>query len=221
MKIDEVWVHACIKVGQEKYMKRLISKGEIFMKPIRNFQRSGNFAHDDTFEGATGCIQGANALLQWQDDNGIFRDLGNIPGPIAGIPEWAKDINAYCLYGVQQESIDPRVREFGDTCVIFTKVEEFFSRVKKKLRNRGYSFDVRAVEYVPQFFHNGRMGPNTKFSNFGYQSEVRITSRTCLRKDLCFEIGSLRDIARIAKLDELTPFLRRHAGLPDGHPIMR
>ena len=89
----------------------------------------------------------------------------------------------YCMYGLtylidehQYEKPDVRLKEFGDTAVIFFNPNEFISRLLRGLYQQfGDNFNLRLdeIHYYPQDYY-GDLDELCKIDSYAWQNEMRI-----------------------------------------------
>jgi hypothetical protein len=95
---------------------------------------------------------------------------------------------------VEDEVVDPRVRAFGDSCVLLLNQEEFFKRLRFSMMQEGLTGRATLVEYYDYDTYAGPVGPFRKSDAFAYQSEYRIVVRPGLRGPRKLFLGNIEDI---------------------------
>jgi hypothetical protein len=167
------------------------------------------------------------------------------------IDESLKFIKIYCMYCLtyntnkkEFERPDERIKDFGDTAVIFRNGKEFTNRVVQKLFDKfedNVHFDMKQVLYYDISKDFGDFGIFWKGKGYEWQNELRMAVALLDCRDIKtdengnrfgillesidpikLEIGSIRDIAVAIPTEDLVK-LKLPAGmvLPDYQDIMK
>lgn len=156
----------------------LFVKGDIFANSIYNFRNiKDDIGRGDIFEG---CYETVNK--DDLDDNfftsGFSDDLKeNIIGNVVFIDEGFKFIKVFSLYNLENNIIDERILEFGDTCVLIKDNKEFFDRISLSLENLNINIDAFFAHDVRYYAHDDItqfLDPFSKLKNFEWQREFRV-----------------------------------------------
>lgn len=203
-----------IKIGDFKFMEKLLLEGEVFCKPFNYFKvfEQESF-RNDKYEGASYIEQINNIKLLDPKTNRLFataksgqlykhnlNDSGNI----------------YCLYGIETSTLDLSSGEtkafnldmngfnFGDTAVVIYDPKEFIRRVKIEVKRNQFSFQYSPVVYYDHEQYQGELSPFYKSKIYSPQNEVRFWIPNKFENDLCFNIGNISDIATLLPKDEIS-----------------
>ncbi len=104
---------------------------------------------------------------------------------------------------------DDRVKKFGDEVIIIWNTKEFFCRLTKSLKkliDEGNlsSFEGDFAKYLDFNSHHGELDIFSKSQEYSWQREWRLGARFLNHNSepFSFKIGSLKDIAVIAKTED-------------------
>lgn len=156
----------------------LFVKGDIFANSIYNFRNiKDDIGRGDIFEG---CYETVNK--DDLDDNfftaGLSKDLKeNIIGNVVFIDEESKFIKVFSLYNLENNIIDERILEFGDTCVLIKDNKEFFDRISLSLKKFDININHFLKDNVKYYAHDDItqfLDPFSKLKNFEWQREFRV-----------------------------------------------
>jgi hypothetical protein len=198
---------AFIKIGQLRYMEKLLYEGEIFCKPLKYFAiaEQESLRHDK-YEGAAYLIQMKNFQL--------FHPLTKKPFATVNSGQLYyhhpdDEGNIYCLFGIETNTLNlidndtkPLNLEmsglnFGDTAIIIFEPGTFIERVRKEVEKAGYLFQHSPVIYYDEKIYQGELSPFYKSKKFSMQNEIRFWVPNKLEIDLTFKIGNISDIAKL------------------------
>lgn len=196
-----------IKVGENKFMEKLLLEGEIYCKNFKFFreEEKGNLRHDQ-FDGAAHIHQINNIELINPETKEpfAFADSGQLY-----FHNHDEQGNIYCLYGIETTTLDLTSKvnkafglnmdglNFGDTAVIIFRPGEFLSRIKKEVEKRGFTFHCSPITYYDDKSYQGKLSPFYKSKKYSLQNEIRFWIPNKLGQDLTFTIGDITDIAGI------------------------
>lgn len=89
----------------------------------------------------------------------------------------------FCMYGLTYlphkkafEKPDERLKEFGDTAVIFYNPDEFLQRIMEGMRKQfkdDFSFKLDEIKYYPPNYY-GPLDEFCKSASYAWQNEIRI-----------------------------------------------
>lgn len=202
-----------VKVGEFRFMEKLLLHGEIFCKSFKYFKSAEkeNFRHDQ-FEGAGYVEQIKDIRLFHPETKKAFAkaETGQL------YKTYHNDRgNIYCLYGLERKMFDLTSDEtrpldlnmdglnFGDTVIIVFDPKEFTRRVKTEVKRRKFPFQCSPVIYYDHEQYEGELSPFYKSKIYSLQNEVRFWIPNKSEEDLCFNIGDISDIAILLPKDDI------------------
>jgi hypothetical protein len=212
---DSDYLFCFLKFGRETDMLDLIDNGTLYMKPIDEFRKmeDNNFLRGDQYEGISKV---------WNLPAGEFEIPSiNYKGNYISLhlrESYEKVLgNLYCLFCISSDGfknpkdffIDQRVKGFGSHCVCIRDLNEFTRRVRRKLKELGYYYELGFVDYYDRNKINGEVTVFQKRKEFEYQKEFRFYVYQKIIAPLRIQIGSIRDIAEMGPataIDEIKMF---------------
>jgi hypothetical protein len=189
-----------IKFGERRFMQAFLD-GAVYMQPLSSFTSGeGEPERYDIREGDASWIHGATISIGPKVGvEGPFVPIGGLIDPIRYRDSAMPRQNIYCMFAIDgafvTRELDPRLLEFGDTCVLITNGDEFLSRVERIGTQLGHQVIWRRVTYVDEASHHGSVGPFTKADIYSHQFEFRIILKPGTGAPLTLQIGDIRDIA--------------------------
>lgn len=193
-------VSSFIKFGSKHRMEQLLNSGTICMNRLSFYRECEDKEMGDPHEGTLYTCP--SSKTKWVLDGTYIQN--DAPTGSAKMTNKTYNPFIYCMYGVyikEGESFknrieyDERLLSFGNTAVIIYKPQIFIERILKK--HTEMQFDK--VKYVDENSYSGDMGCFMKYDNYSHQEEMRIAyfDKSLLETQLIFDIGSIKDIARI------------------------
>ena len=197
------------KLGSRERMKALAETGTVYMQKLSVYVKLENPAVGDPNEGLLARYTPENPTLR------IVARVGDqelpLPGASLKINSTALDHGVYCMSAIETTSgdlrgsllaflADRRLRDFGDTLVLFKDTPEFIRRLEAAAAAVGHELDHQAVTYVAST-HCGDMGPFRKLDSYSHQQEWRFVTSKAIDDTLVLQLGSLLDIAAWVDLD--------------------
>jgi len=203
-----------LKIGQQQYMDLLLNEGELYFDTVESFKKIDlNSERYDKHEGAIEIEQ--ITWLKIQTETGqtleFSYDASNniLSSAFLLTHEDIKKGNIFCCTGITLESkenfykLDNRFQDFGDTVVLITNPNEFFSRIENELKRRKIEYLIRYVTYYNPKEYEGKLTIFHKIQSLSYQQEIRIWVENYTGEPFQLYIGSLSDIAVKFKLEEV------------------
>lgn len=212
------------KITDKKWAEKLLD-GEVFMRPLNDFggwnvcQRTSelkNHFRGDVLEGAAEIYGDARKSSYFD----MFpEDLKEVMSSLYVIDEEAryqKIFSTYCLKINNKKEIkpDPKIKDFGDTVVVFVDFEQFIIRfIRKQLLNKNEKMFV-LLNKVKYFKRNEAFVSDPLFNKedtHSYQNELRLVFNSDNKKlnrkyddlkPIIENIGSIRDIAFSMPIDK-------------------
>lgn len=222
--MEEDPVLALVKFGAAEHMADLCTHGHLYMQSVAYFRGlDADAARSDVHEGLRYCYQASNTIFQVRVADS-WTTVGGIQGPMLHRTDGNPVGNVYCMFALRgshaeafhcghtQSLVDVERLAFGDTAVVFTNGDEFLRRVRTAAQNEGLHLQQHVVEYVDRRTYHGPMGSFRKFSEFTYQSELRLLVKPEAEGARSLVLGSLEDIAMLCPLVELNRRLRIRTG---------
>jgi hypothetical protein len=206
-----------IKFTTFEFAKRL-RDGEIYMNPLAYFRgvEDGNVKGD--------LYEGTDSIIANDDFDRILPSLGldlseqfkkHTIGGISLLSEEQKYCKVFCMYLLNYdfrnsfiESIDKKIKDFGDTFVLITDFGEFRNRIIQRLNTGSYNiqgFKGSKVEYYKFEMPTGKLGPFAKSDSYSWQNEFRLLAEPIdfSLDPLVLNIGDISDISIIGSTDRL------------------
>lgn len=199
-----------VKFGEQKYIERLCSYGEIYMNNLSYFWQVENDEnrHDPN-----------DSLISYHMGNKGYAVINGVKINMSywecrNPPPNPETINIFCMYALRpfhgSFPVDERNFAFGDTALVILNGDEFISRVEDVLKKEYLieKSDFNLVEYIPDNY-NGEIKPFRKRERFKHQSEWRLV---CVGgsggpRKLHIDKG-LKDISRIIPATEINSEIR-------------
>lgn len=194
-----------IKVGEKKYMKKLLENGEVFMRTTTYF-RELEAGTNDSSDGRGDAYEGVDVVLPADE---IIVDGTSIrnPSPIRGKFSNNNDGLIFSIFGVFDDSmldgnitIPDDMRRMGDTAVVISDPMVFLDRCASYIKNIGGKVMAGSVTYYDEKAGAYTMCPWLKRKIFEYQSEYRLFIPCGNRNPLTLRLGSIEDIAEMKTL---------------------
>jgi len=194
-----------IKIGEEKYMKKLLEEGEVFMRTFEEFRKMENEAQDCS-DGRGDAYEGIDAITQVDE---LYVGETKVEGcsPIRhNLPDGAKGL-IYSLYGIFDSQFDSvtslpdEVKKMGKTAVVIRDPMVFIDRCATMVRKAGGGMMAGSVQYFDENAGNYFLSPWLKRNKFKVQSEYRLFIPCSNSGNYTLHIGSIEDIAELVSLD--------------------
>lgn len=202
-----------MKIGEERYMKKLFEEGEIFMQLSSEFHNDKNGERGDELEGLiTQKIIYVEEFTMTPLDGGEPIPITPTDGIMKKRQYTGNPFYIYCLWCLDTRTAESQsenltvvknladFKGLGDTCVIINS-EKFIDRVKAKLREMGIDHHCEMVKYIDLTTHDGDVTPFMKDVKFAHQQEYRFIVMGGTEPTFSFNIGSLKDIAHLTNLN--------------------
>lgn len=193
-----------VKFGQKEYMRELMKKGIMHLKPIKEFRKIEHSEIGDSQEGLSHYFAAKDLQMTYGGKS------------IPGVTRIKINMNAnphlFCLYGffnkhVMGEDgalIDKRNYSFGESAVVIKDVAEFIRRVREFAAFSGYGCQAQPIDYSNSDAFIGEYGPFKKLEKFNYQNEYRFAFMGVEHTvPFNIEIGSIEDISEIIDSEKL------------------
>ena len=193
-----------IKIGEDEYMRKLLEKGEVFMRTLEEFRKMENESKDcsdgrgDAYEGVDAITQVDALFLGDTKVEGCSPIRHNLPGGIKGL--------IYCLFGVYDSPFDIRgslpneVKKMGNSAVVIRDPMVFIDRCATAVRKAGGGMMAGSVQYYDENAGDYFLSPWLKRNKFRAQSEYRLFIPCGNEGCYTLHIGSIEDIAEIISL---------------------
>ncbi len=119
--------------------------------------------------------------------------------------------NLFCLYAITTKNPKPvnpnelpeRLMQMGTHVLVIYNSIEFVTRVKKALTKSNLEYQMRLVEYLDLYNHEGSKSFFQKPLRYSYQQEYRIMIKNTCEQVLKLDIGSIKDISEILPSEKL------------------
>lgn len=191
-----------VKFGSAEHIRQMLDVGVLYLNNLPYFWG----VEDAAVRGDAN--DGVDALHCGQKAQMFNKDGTEIP---ADITSWilrehtdAEKKNLLCMYSLRESTspIHDRVREFGDTALLFMQPQVFIDRLRAAVRREKLSAQGDLVEYVADN-HTGDVGPFRKLAMFAWQAEWRFIVFNGPGGPLTINVGSLKDIAQMMPAHQL------------------
>lgn len=214
-----------VKVGKERYLRKLRDNGEIYfgtfsgyraqekeeLTQLRDILLNGgaidrnetNSYRGDSLEGLEQRYPGALTIAIGDESNRLNI---KIPGAKLNIFQ-NRYSHLYCLYALpsiinSEFKIDHKMLRFGEKALVITNPSDFIKRICTILKS---NFDIDLVKYYnPKDESKESFSVFEKQSTFAYQNEFRIAANLKEDKPIC--IGDIKEISRLVDASELMNF---------------
>jgi hypothetical protein len=204
-----------IKFGSKEHIEKLFYEGVLFLNTVDYFKKleSEQGIRGDFLEGASelyNFYEKDKAILtinpKQKDEirmnitNAQMRQFHSYQGNIFSL---------YSIFDNEKETqkieFDKTLKNFGDTALIITDINDFLLRVGKKLKEKNFKFYWGDVDYYNAKEKSiKKLGIFNKSSDFQYQKEFRIYVKNPINEPLKIEIGSINEISKLLKSEDLT-----------------
>ncbi|MBC3540065.1 hypothetical protein ACFSC6_04255 [Rufibacter sediminis] len=201
----EINLFGLIKFGQKVHMEQLYKSGVIYMNHLSEFVKiEDNELRGDKHESLSEIKKITNIEISHRGRKIGYAETGRLS-------LWHNELmgniySMYTLYNVQRPEeilIDAKCKDFGDTFIIITNVEEFISRIKKEAAIHSVEVIYGPVEYVNTKEYLGSWSVFKKPLEYLYQQEFRFFAKKDNSGPFCLTIGSLEDISIMLDSDSL------------------
>jgi hypothetical protein len=199
-----------MKYGSKNHMNSFLENGQICMNSMSYFHEiEGDHLRHDPYEGLVSIKQMKNGILKiLNPETGEHEEVATITK--ATIRESNSNIeylNLFCMFAVDieghsslrfSEYVDKRVwKDFGDSLVIISDLDEFISRIKIAAEGKGIHVKFGLVHYKDFDTYEGDIGPFIKSHKYSYQNEARFVAFNEKSERLFLNIGPIKDIAKM------------------------
>ena len=202
MKIN---LFGLIKFGQRIHVEELYRKGIIYMNHLSEFLKiDDNVLRGDKYESLSEIKEIINIEISYQGEKVGYAKNGKLS-------LWNNELsgNIYSMYTLftidklEEIRIDKKCKEFGNSFVIITNVEEFISRVKKEANKQGLDIIFGTVDYVNTKEYVGNWSVFKKPKEYSYQNEFRFFVRQNSSGPFCLTLGSIENISLMIDSEDL------------------
>lgn len=208
-------VMGIFKFGNIEHIEQFVHEGHLYMNTLKYFRElesQGDALRADRHEGASHCEQIEAGSKFEVELEGKWIPIGGIQsGQIISFDNTKDTTKVYCMYALRESSyglVDPLNFQFGDSYAVLIQGDDFLDRVHTTAIRQKLDINWGLVNYVDRKTYTGPMGSYSKFSDFDYQSEFRITIESQSERPLSLYIGDISDISQIGPLPELNKRIR-------------
>lgn len=205
MKLMEVNLFGLIKFGQKVHMEEFQEKGILYMNHLSEFLKiEDNALRGDKHESLSEISSITNMEISHKGRKLGYAENGRLS-------LWHNELggNIYSMYALftvdkpEEIQIDNRCKEFGNACVIVTKIDEFISRIKNEAAKQEIELIFGPVDYLSTKEYIGNWSVFKKPLEYYYQKEFRFFVRRDNSGPFCLNIGSIKDISIIMDAGDL------------------
>lgn len=189
-----------LRFGSEERIKEIYQNGTIHINTIDYFKK-----HKDE-KGRGDPYEGASKIVNYP------------PGEIEIVGQKIKYLNLhvkqsyqyilgniysfYCIssYGFKEPKkikIDPRMRKFGDFCLMIKDNQKFLFLLEEQLKSQNLKYTIDFVTYYDPKKINGQVSLFHKPKAYAYQKEFRLYVENNEISPININIGCLKGIAEI------------------------
>ena len=208
-----------LKFNDEKYIRTLRKKGEIFMNSPSSFKKNdANKERFDRFEGAKTNEFIKKGIIELRDkDINEWKKLSIFNSNLNYFGDYT-DYYLYSLYYITLEDlkstdifqIDTRMREFGSHFLMIRTPGEFLSKIKTYLDDNKYEYSFNSITYYDTKQGQKNLTLFHKPDNLKHQKEYRIIVKARMKtKPLLFRIGGIENCSEIFQTKNLESFALR------------
>lgn len=167
-----------IKIGKDRHIDQLQSKGLIFSKTVKYFREREIEEHElrrDKREGAQCSIRLKDLKISVE---GKELPLKFINARLNTFDPQLDFSHIFCMYSVSPELadgqpfVDERNIEFGSSALLITNPLEFINRIENAIHKK-YEFTYRPVSYYPDNSDYSHLTVFDKPEYFNFQREFR------------------------------------------------
>lgn len=212
-----------LKFGAKEHMDSLLKKGTIYCNTCHYFAtlKDGN-SRGDIYENVNAMyeiIKIELANLKTKKSISFNEPKGQLLQSTS--PELSSG-NLYCLYTydfLTNFSGDDIIHHFNVNCeidryfIIIKDCPEFLRRIQEKLKYQGLEFSCGLVQYKDLTKYTGSKTPFMKDLTYQNQKEYRFYIKNPVNETLCFNIGSIEDIAILYPANHLSKIVWRAKGI--------
>ena len=202
-------IEAFLKIGDEKYMSKLLEDGEVYMNTVKYFrehEQNGN--RGDKYEG-TSLIE-KDAKLEISIGNDRIASSNNSEIKL----RYGKDNgNIFCLTSVFEQDLERNVKvnlnlsdellDFGNRAILIYNPKKFINRVVNELKNLKVKYKILHVKYLDINDYSGTYSIFRKPAKYSFQKETRIFLQNDDEKTIILKIGNLKDIALMIEANKI------------------
>lgn len=201
-----------LKFGQEKYMKDLFYKGDLFFNSIQFFRKfEDNELRGDKYEGINSIKNLPSGTIEIPKlnykGNYISMHLRESHEHVLG--------NIYSLYCISSHGwknpndvkIDRRNKDFGSHCVMIKDLPKFMNLIETKLAEMQLDFKHGLIDYYDREKVNKKITLFEKPLEFEYQKEFRFYIHRESEDPITISIGSLEEIAELHTTEDIVETL--------------
>ncbi len=197
-----------LKLGQRRHLEDF-RRGSLFTNPPAVHKTSVDPFRGDSDECLDHLIQPADVgklVISYPGLDPLNAAPGGLAGAVKIRTDRTSSCNLFCMVGLQEPVEAPIFSHAhswpGDSCVIVTDTQAFFSRIDEAARKQGYRMEGRQVTYYSGAGFSGDAGRFAKEMSYSYQREYRIVVELGAKTPPRFEVGDLTDITSEVHLRE-------------------
>jgi len=207
--VDDVELFA--KLGERKYMKRLLKYGELYFRPLHEFAEMDEMdGIGDKLETAINYTSPLNPEITLRSQDGWEFKLSKGARISYHMHDRSKGGHIYSMLILDCEYITNdhlRIKNQNElsqighnygSMVIICDCETFISRITQKIDELGYELYYAPVSYYPEEdVINKTVSPFEKREKYSYQKEFRFIVDCGLKDSFVLQIGNIEDIATL------------------------
>ena len=204
-----------LKFTEAQYLDDLI-KGSIYINHSTFFTKKTDQTINDEKEGLSIIKHLGDSIIQVKFGNDeIWKDLNVKKGTFLGRNN-LKNVHIYSLFHITEKdtlemetyNIPNEIRsekkwEYG---VVIKRPDIFIQRMVQALNLLGYPHEYGKLEYYDEKIDQNDLTPFNKRVLYSYQKEFRFLINQGTKEAFRLEIGSIKDISEIFKVNEIAGF---------------
>lgn len=213
MQIKGEQLFCLLKFGQLEHMQRLFYTGELYFNPIKNYRDSQEPEKSDQNEGiiylenmklkSVGIEHPTIGTREFKVVEGTtsrlvyFNDEPYLNFSLSSISSRTFSVN-------DQYSVNEKICQFGNSCVMIKDPLQFLKAVASKLKSENLEYEMGFVNYHD---YNSKEKFDLTFFDKGFdfqhQEEFRIIVKGCESKPITINIGSIERYSHLVDADSM------------------
>lgn len=200
-------IFCLLKFGQEKYLKNLLYKGEVFFRPVEDYVNSDKDEVGDPNEGCIWIENGQFTSIKVNHQTLGFHEFKPVPDRLGKLNQSNLNFLSCSFFAITpnvfNESdntfiIDNRISEFGTHALMIKEPYQLLGDIADELKRQNIEYEIDTVKYR-DFNTEGRieLTPFDKSVDYSHQHELRIIRQNIDSKSKIISIGSVEEYVEI------------------------
>lgn len=214
-------IHALIKIGKREHIEAFQKEGVMYMNSFNYFKK---LEDDEQRKDIHECIESIKQVnwIKLKSDNleiEFSKKSGSLINAQLRVNNEGLSGNIFSMISIttnlslNTDKVDVKNSEFGNYFLCINNPKEYMNRVDQAMRLKGFEYKYGLVEYYDENSYSGDLGVFYKPQFFQHQNEFRFFIENHLNAPISLNIGSIKDISFLSKIEELENLRFSYASL--------